>query len=212
MFIDRKDAGKQLAEKLSKYRGKNAVVLALPRGGVVIGYEISRALNLPLDIIVVRKIGHSNNPEYAICAVDERGSLLCNETEARSVDQNWLRAEALHQKEEALRRIKVYRGEKNPEEINNKIVILVDDGIATGLTIRAAVRSIQKQNPKELIIAIPIAPHETVVGLQKEAEVVVLDDARDYLGAVGAYYNHFPQMSDQEVIELLKQAEHLFSK
>ncbi|KKS43652.1 MAG: hypothetical protein UV08_C0040G0003 [Parcubacteria group bacterium GW2011_GWA2_42_18] len=104
MFADRKDAGKRLAEKLSKYRGKDAVILALPRGGVVVGYEIARTLNLPLDIVVVRKIGHPGNPEYAICAVDEKGSLLCNKAEIRSVDQDWLKKEILRQKNEALRR------------------------------------------------------------------------------------------------------------
>ncbi len=208
MFIDRKDAGSRLAEKLSQYRGKNAVVLALPRGGVTIGYEVARALNLPLDIIVVRKIGHPTNPEYAICAVDNQGSLLCNEAEIKSVDQNWLKEETLRQKNEALRRIKVYRGERIPKKISGKTAILVDDGIATGLTIRAAVQSIRRENPRELIIAIPVAPHEVIVELHKEADaVIVLDDAEDYLGAVGAYYDSFPQVSDQEVIELLKQAE-----
>jgi len=206
MFIDRKDAGNRLAEKLLGYRGKNALVLALPRGGVAVGYEIARALNFPLDIVVVRKIGHPANPEYAICAVDEKGSLLCDEAEARSVNQDWLKEETLRQKNEALRRIKVYRGGRKPEELSRKIIILVDDGIATGLTIRAAIQSIQKENPKELIIAIPVAPHEIIVELRKEVDaVVVLDDAKDYLGAVGAYYNDFPQVSDQEVVELLKQ-------
>ncbi|TSC77697.1 MAG: phosphoribosyl transferase domain-containing protein [Parcubacteria group bacterium Gr01-1014_24] len=206
MFTDRKDAGSRLAEKLSQYRGKNAVILALPRGGVIIGYEIARALNLPLDIVVVRKIGHPTNPEYAICAVDERGSLLCNEEEVKSVDPDWLKEESLHQKNEALRRVTVYRGGRIPKEISRKTAILVDDGIATGLTIRAAIKSIRKENPEELVVAIPVAPHEVIIELRQEADaVIVLDDARDYLGAVGAYYYNFPQVSDQEVIELLKQ-------
>lgn len=205
MFIDREDAGRRLAEKLSSYRGKDAVILALPRGGVVIGYEVARALNLPLDIVVVRKIGHPANPEYAICAVDEKGSFLCNEAEIKSVDQSWLKEEILRQKNEALRRIEVYRGGRNSEEIGGKIIILVDDGIATGLTIRAAIKSIRKQNPKELVVAVPVVPHDTVIELRKEADmVIVLDDDPSYLGAVGAYYNYFPQVSDEEVIELLK--------
>jgi len=204
MFADRKDAGKRLAEKLSKYRGKDAVILALPRGGVVVGYEIARTLNLPLDIVVVRKIGHPGNPEYAICAVDEKGSLLCNKAEIRSVDQDWLKKEILRQKNEALRRIRVYRGGRNPKKISGKIAILVDDGIATGLTIRVAMQSIRKQNPEELIVAVSVAPHDTVTELEKEAdEVIVIDNDLNYLGAVGAYYSHFPQVSDEEVIELL---------
>lgn len=207
MFVDRKDAGNRLAQKLSKYRGENALVLALPRGGVVVGYEIARALNLPFDIVVVRKIGHPANPEYAICAVNEEGLSLCNEAEIKFVDQNWLKEETLRQKNEALRRIEVYRGGRDSEEISGKTAILVDDGIATGLTIRAAIKSIQKKNPKELVVAVPVAPHEMITELRQETDaIIVLNDAEDYLGAVGAYYKDFPQVSDEEVVELLKQA------
>jgi len=205
IFNDRRDAGERLAERLSKYKGEDAIILALPRGGVVLGYEIAQALNLPLDIVVVRKIGHPTNPEYAIGAVDERGSFLYNEAETISIDQDWLKEETLRQKNEALRRIQVYRGGRKEKEINGKIVILVDDGIATGLTIRAAIKAIRQKNPKKLIVAVPVAPHETVTELRKETDaVVVLDDTQNYLGAVGAYYEYFPQVSDEEVIELLK--------
>jgi predicted phosphoribosyltransferase len=209
-FANRKDAGSRLAENLARYRGENAVVLALPRGGVVLGYEVARALDIPLDIVVVRKIGHPINLEYAIGAVDEKGSSFYNGTETKSLDQDWLKQETLRQKNEALRRIKLYRGGRKKEEINGKTVILVDDGIATGFTIRAAIKSVRKEKPKELIIAIPVAPHEIIKELCKEADmVVVLDDTEDYLGAVGAYYDYFPQVSDEEVIELLKkQREH----
>jgi len=204
-FINRKDAGNQLAKKLTEYRGKDAVILALPRGGVVIGYEIARTLNLPLDIVVVRKIGHPDNSEYAICAVDEKGSLLCDEAKVGPVNRHWLNEEILRQKKEALRRIKLYRGEKKPTELNGKTVIIVDDGIATGLTIRAAVRIVRKENPSGLVIAVPIAPREVTEELSEEGRipVVTLDDGQDYLGAVGAYYDDFPQVSDGEVVELL---------
>jgi len=205
MFTDRKDAGRRLALKLSKYRGRDALVLTLPRGGVVLGYEIARALSLPLDIVVVRKVGHPTNPEYAICAVDSTGSLLCNEAEVKPLDQNWLKEEILRQKQEALRRIEVYRGGQKPAKIIGKIIILVDDGIATGLTIHAAIKSIRKECPKELVIAVPVAPPEVVKELSKEADAVfVLDNSQNYLGAVGAYYEYFPQVTDEEVIELLR--------
>ncbi|HEY4512658.1 MAG TPA: phosphoribosyltransferase family protein [Candidatus Paceibacterota bacterium] len=207
MFQDRKDAGQKLAQELLRYRGKDAVVLALPRGGVVLGYEIAKALELPLDIVVTRKIGHPNNPEYAICAVDEKGELFCNEAEAGSVDQNWLKAEVSRQKNEAKRRIKVYRDEEKQKELSGKTVILVDDGIATGLTIHAALQSILKERPKEIVVAVPVAPNDVVADLRGKADdVVTLDNGEHYLGAVGAYYNNFPQVSDGEVIKLLKQA------
>src|SRR3989344_3359097 len=207
MFQDRKDAGQKLAQELLRYRGKDAVVLALPRGGVVLGYEIAKALELPLDIVVTRKIGHPNNPEYAICAVDEKGELFCNEAEAGSVDQNWLKAEVSRQKNEAKRRIKVYRDEEKQKELSGKTVILVEDGIANELTIHEALQTLLKERPKEIVVAGPVAPNDVVADLRGKADdVVTLDNGEHYLGAVGAYYNNFPQVSDGEVIKLLKQA------
>ena len=157
MFKDRKEAGQLLAKALAKYKNDRVVVLALPRGGVVVGYEVARALKFPLDIIVTRKIGHPDNPEYAICAVDEKGLLLCNEAEAKSVDPSWLREEIAGQKKEAERRVTLYRGKRKMEEIGDKVAIIIDDGIATGLTMRLAVRAIKIQNPKKIIVAVPVA-------------------------------------------------------
>ena len=205
MFRDREDAGNHLARELAKYRGENAVILALPRGGVVVGARIAEVLDLPLDIVVVRKIGHPDNPEYAVCAVDEGGTLLCDEEAVRTIPKDWLEGEALREQNEALRRTRVYQAGRSKTEIEGKIAVLVDDGIATGLTVRAAIGSIKKQNPKKIIIAVPVAPHDVVMKLKKEAdEVIVLLDPLDFLGAVGAHYQYFPQVSDQEVIALLK--------
>lgn len=175
MFKDRKEAGKRLADKLAQYRGQDAVVLALPRGGVVVGYEVASALHLPLDIVVARKVGHPTDPEYAICAVDEKGTLLCNK-EAGAVHQPWLKKEIERQRKEALRRIGAYRGERKPEAITGKIAILVDDGIATGLTMRLAVMAVRRQNPGTLVIAVPVAPGSAIVEFRKEADDLVIGD------------------------------------
>src|SRR3989344_4874884 len=114
MFQNREDAGQQLAKRLERYRGTDAVVLALPRGGVVVGYEIAQALGLLLDIVVTRKIGHPSDPEYAICAVDEKGTLLCDEAERKMISESWLKEEVERQKKEAKRRLHLYRGNKKP--------------------------------------------------------------------------------------------------
>ena len=207
MFKDRKDAGVQLAEKLAQYRGGNAIVLALPRGGVVTGAEVARALKLPLDIVVVRKVGHPLSPEYAICATDERGTLLCNEKEAASVDQAWLKAEIERQKQEALRRIAVYRGKRESVLLAGKIAIIVDDGIATGLTMRLAVASVRAQNPARVVVAVPVASEEATRDIMQAAdELVILESPENFLSAVGAHYEEFEQVEDEEVIRILQES------
>jgi len=204
MFKDRNDAGRKLAEKLSAYRGQNAVVLALPRGGVVPGYEIAKILGLPLDIVVVRKVGYPGNPEYALCAVDETGTRLCSEV-AADVDPTLLAEETGRQQQEAKRRIAAYRGNRKPERITGKTAIIVDDGIATGLSMRLAVRSVRAQGAKRVIVAVPVAPPEAMHDLRKEGadDIIVLEPPEDFLGAVGAHYIRFEQVEDSEVIRLL---------
>lgn len=204
MFADRQEAGKRLAEKLLQYRGSKAVVLALPRGGVVLGAEIAQKLALPLDIVVARKVGPPGNPEYAICAVDEKGTRLCNEVEAKKVDKKWLKEETERQQQEAARRVKKYRGSRAPATLAGKIAIIVDDGIATGLTMRLAAAAVEKQKPQKIIVAVPVAPLDATRELRKEAEVVALLPPEEFMGAVGAHYEYFPQVEDDEVIRLLK--------
>ncbi len=204
MFRDRTEAGKLLARALEAYR-TSAVVLALPRGGVVLGYEVAHALGVPLDIVVSRKIGHPLHPEYAIGVVDERGERILNELEAAGVDQDWLAEESKRQQEEAARRVKLYRGGRPPAVLAGKVVILVDDGIATGLTMQLAVRSIRQQRPEKIVVAVPVAPSESLQMLAQEgAEVVVLEPPEDFAGAVGAHYERFEQVEDDEVIKLLQ--------
>ncbi len=206
MFKDRHDAGRQLAKRLEHYRGTHAVVLALPRGGVILGYEVAKALGAPLDILVPRKIGHPLHPEYAIGAVDEKGTRILSEMEAATLDPKWLEAETERQQKEAKRRVSTYRGTKAGATIKGKIVILIDDGIATGLTMRLAVRSVKAQTPQKIIVAVPVAPSESIAELKAEGAdaVIVLEPPQRFAGAVGAHYLHFDQVEDEEVILLLQ--------
>jgi len=205
MFIDRTDAGQQLAQKLERYAHRDAVVLALPRGGVVLGAEIAKAISAPLDIIVVRKIGHPFSPEYAIGVVDEAGTTIMNEAEAATVDQDWLKEEIASEQGEAARRSKRYRVGRAPASVRGKTAIIVDDGIATGFTMQLAVRSVRAQSPAKLVVAVPAAPTEAIAMLEREGadEVVVLEPPERYMGSVGAHYRFFPQTTDKEVIDLL---------
>ena len=203
-FVNREEAGKKLARALAEYKGSDAVVYALPRGGVVLGFEIAKSLKASLDLVITRKIGHPNSPEYAVCAIAENGGLICNEAECALLDPLWLKSAVEKELQEALRRRETYL--KNAERISpkGKVAIIIDDGIATGLTIRAAVQSIRAQKPKKVVVAVPVASEEAVQLLRGEAdEVIMLDDTEDFLGSVGAHYDDFPQVSDEEVINLL---------
>ena len=201
-FADRRDAGVRLAKALARYDSEDAVIYALPRGGVVLGDEVAKQLELPLALVIPRKIGHPENPEYAVCAVTEEGELVCNEEESSKLDPTWLKAAAKREQEEAKRRRAAYSGTRI--SASGKLAIIIDDGIATGLTMRAAIRSLRHELPSEIIVAAPIAPHEVVEYLRGEADdVVVLDDSEPFLGAIGAYYRSFPQVTDEEVIRIM---------
>ena len=206
MFTDRAEAGKLLAKKLSTYAGKDAVVLALPRGGVVTGREVARALSLPLDIVAVRKVGHPESPEYAVGAVDEHGTTIMNEAEVHTIDTQRLAEETRRQQQEALRRSTLYRGGRAPVSVEGKIVIIVDDGIATGLTMRLAVRCVKTRHPSRIVVAVPVAPQDAIRALKAEGadEVVALEPPEEFMGAIGAHYGQFEQVEDTEVIRLLR--------
>jgi predicted phosphoribosyltransferase len=205
-FRDRTEAGVLLGRALARYRHCAGVVYALPRGGVVLGVEVARALGLPLDLVIPRKIGHPQQPEYAICAVGESGELACNEDEVRNVDPQWLQQTVARERDEARRRRKHYLGAREPLAIAGQTAIIVDDGIATGLTMEAAIRDLRQRKPAQIVVAVPMAPPDTVAKLAREvAEVVVLDRSEFYLGAVGAYYGEFPQVTDEAVVALLRQ-------
>lgn len=205
-FANREEAGKLLATALEPYRGEDVVVYALPRGGVVLGTEVAKALQAPLDLVIARKIGHPFNAEYAICAISESGRLVCNEQERAAIEPGWFDHAIEQARQEAARRRKRYLDDRPPIPAEGKTAIIVDDGIATGLTMFAAIEELKTQHPRRIIAAIPIIPPETVKLLEQKVDVVVaLNIPSVFLGAVGAYYADFPQVSDEEVIHLLRQ-------
>lgn len=206
LFKDRVDAGKQLSEKLTKYRGRDAVIFALPRGGVVLGVEIAKKLQLPLDLIITRKIGHPQNPEYALCAVTENSDMVCNEEELARVDREWLREKTEKERLEAKRRRKVYLQGRKPISAKDKTAILIDDGAATGLTMLAAVSEIKHQNPQWIVVGIPVIPPEAAQRISSEVDELAAVAIPEYFsGAVGSYYEFFPQVSDEEVMKMLNE-------
>jgi len=202
IFKDRTEAGGKLAEVLGEFKDTNAVVLALPRGGVAVGAEVAHALGLPLDIIVTRKIGAPGNEEYAIGAIDIEGNGVWNEVEKAQVDKAWLEKKVAEEKTEAERRWKEYRGTRGQLDLAGKTAVIIDDGIATGMTMQAAVRYAKKLGAKRVVVAVPVAPPSSLEVIKQEAEVHALK-APGLFFAVGQFYEDFPQVSDKEVIALL---------
>jgi predicted phosphoribosyltransferase len=203
---DRSQAGELLAEKLKDYADKNSVVYSLPRGGVIVGAAISRKLKTPLEVIISRKIGHPLQPEFGIAAVTEAGHLVKNEKYAATVDENWFSVEVERQKTAAQHRRNLYQPALKGIKAIDKVAILTDDGVATGLTTEAAIVDLRAQKPAKIILAVPVIPAEVAEHLRPLVdELVALDIAEDFAGAVGAYYEDFPQVSDEEVIRELKE-------
>lgn len=211
IFEDRRDAGIQLAHALLRFQDRDPVVLALPRGGVPVAFEVARALDAPLDLVLVRKIGTPMQPELAAAAVVDGGAmeLVRNEDviEAARIPDSWLREQAVRELEEIERRRRLYLGGRARVPIEGKTAIVVDDGIATGATTRAALRAVRRRHPKQLVLAVPVAPEETVAALRAEVdEVVCLATPRPF-GAIGYFYRDFRQLEDDEVRDLLARAE-----
>lgn len=205
-FRDRKDAGRKLAEALADYRGKDAIIYSLPRGGVVLGYEISKILGAPLDLVITRKIGYPGNEECAVCAVAEDGDMICDSSGVGMVDPNWLEMQAEKEREEAVRRRQVYLKGRKPLPADGKIAIIVDDGVATGLTVILAIKELKHRNPQKIVVAVPVASEQAAEIIRKEADELVALDIPAYFAAVGAYYDSFPQLTDAEVVKLMEEA------
>lgn len=207
IFKDRAETGKRLAISLAKYKNQGVIIYALPRGGVVVGAQVARELSAPLEIVVTRKIGHPHNPEYAIAAISESGELVVNEDEVSKIDQNWFKEMIEKETVEAKRRRAAYAG-KPMVSPTGKIAILVDDGVATGLTILAAIKELKKYTPKKLVVAVAVSPADTAATIDKQVdEFVCLYIDQQYRGSVGAYYSSFPQVEDSQVIEILSDKE-----
>lgn len=207
-FRDRSDAGRKLAKSLSSYKGRNAVVLALPRGGVPVAAEVAAMLDASLDLILVRKIGVPAQPELAMGAVVDGPApivvrnddvIRLSGTSAREFDEVCERERA-----EIERRRKLYIGQRARAEIAGQVAIVIDDGIATGATIKAALRAIRKQKPKELVLAVPVAPPETIAELRQEVDALICLETPDPFGAIGYFYRDFRQVRDEEVVAILR--------
>lgn len=208
-FKDRADAGKQLAETLTHYSGeRNAFVLALPRGGVPVAYEVAIQLHLPLDIFLVRKLGFPGQPELAMGAIASGGTRILNEDLIRSgrIPQHIIEAVTEQEAHELQRREQVYRSGRAALEVTGKTIILIDDGLATGASMRAAITALRQQQPNGVIVAVPVASKEVCHEFQQYADVVVCVMTPQPFYGVGRWYNDFSQTTDNEVQQLLQKA------
>jgi predicted phosphoribosyltransferase len=210
IFRDRAEAGRMLAAKLVRYANRSdAVVLGLPRGGVPVAYEVARELHAPLDVFLVRKLGLPGHEELAMGAIATGGVRVLNEDVVRAlgIPEDIIESVASREQQELERRERIYRGNRPPVDVRDRIVILVDDGLATGSSMRAAVAALRQQGPGRIVIAVPIGALQTCRELREEADEVVCLYTPEPFHAVGLWYEDFSQTTDQEVHDLLERAQ-----
>lgn len=200
---DRTEAGFLLSEKLKKYQDTNSVILAIPRGGVPVGFVISKILHLPLDIVLAKKIGHPSNKEFAIGAVSMDSMIL---DEHSDIPKKYIDNEIIRLRQQLDEKYGRYMGDRKPLAIENKNVILVDDGIATGNTLLSCITMLRKKNPSKIIVAVPVLPFDTVPLFEKNADEFIYLTASKYFRGVGSFYEEFNQVEDEEVIQMLRLA------
>ena len=208
-FRDRAEAGRLLAERLGQYAGRDdVVVLGLPRGGIPVAFEIARKLNAPLDVFLVRKLGVPGHEEYAFGAIATGGMRVLNKQvlEQLAIPAEWIEAIDAKERRELERRERAYRGDRPPPDLAGRTVIIVDDGLATGATMLAAVRAVRLDDPKEIIVAVPVADPDVCRSLGADADDVVCLRTPERLGAVGLWYEDFSQTTDAEVRDLLQRS------
>lgn len=208
-FFDRREAGGELARRLEAYAHQpDVIVLALPRGGVPVAFEVAQALGAPLDVFVVRKLGAPGRPELAMGAVAPGGVWLVNEAvmDGLGISEAEFQRELRQQERELARREQLYRGELRRNAVSGKTVIVVDDGLATGSTMRVAVRALRAQRPRHLVVAVPVAPRSMLLQIEREVDEVVCLIASEEFASVGQWYVDFSQTTDGEVCELLEAA------
>ena len=206
-FANRIDAGRRLARALARFKEDRVVVLALPRGGVPVAAEVAAALNAPLDLVLVRKIGYPPQPELAMGAVVDGADpiIVRNEDVIRMTGVSEAEFDEVCARElaEIERRRARYLGTRAPLELSGRTAIVIDDGLATGATMRAALRALRKRLPGKIVLAVPVAPSETLEEMRGDADEIVCLEAFDFFGAIGAYYSDFRQVTDEELIETL---------
>jgi putative phosphoribosyl transferase len=213
-YTDRFEAGKYLAGNLKKYKSTNSLVLALPRGGVPVAYIVAKSLNLPLEVLVSRKIGAPNNPEFGIGAISENSTVVLDKELIKQLKilENSLSRLKMEEERELKRRINKYRKGKKLPNLKGKTAIIIDDGLATGVTAFAAVEAVNKLKPERLVLAVPVCAKETAKKIKEKVDEFYCNFAASVLKAIGLYYEDFGQISDREVIKLLKRAEDRFAK
>ncbi|HLO83829.1 MAG TPA: phosphoribosyltransferase [Nostocaceae cyanobacterium] len=207
-FRNRREAGQMLAQHLQVYANQEDVlVLALPRGGVPVAFEVAKALNTPLDVCLVRKLGVPGHRELAMGAIASLGIRVLNADVINSlgIDSQTIDTVAKQELEELQRRDRAYRGDRPPMNVKNKTILLIDDGIATGSTMRAAIAVLRQQHPKKIVVAIPVAPPKTYEHLQLEVDDIVCLLMPESMSAIGYWYEDFTQTTDEEVCSLLAQ-------
>ena len=206
MFRDRQEAGQKLGASLDLLQLKDPIVLALPRGGVPVAAEVAKVLKAPLDLVIVRKVGAPGNPELAVAAIvdgDPPDIVLNREiVEAYALDDGALRVLIAQERPELERRRAVYRGKDLPLSVAGKTVIIVDDGAATGTTMKVAIRALKRRSPRKIIVALPVAPVDTADELAQEADLICLNQPARFR-ALSYYYGNFPQLSDKEVLDIM---------
>jgi len=209
IFKDRVDAGRRLALELHSYAGrKDLVVLGIPRGGVVVAFEVARALHAPLDIFVSRKLGVPGREELAFGAASTGDVLLLDQeiVDVLDISQEQIQKSAQAARAELARREKLYRGDRPALLIKGRTVLLVDDGLATGSSMRAAIRALRRMKPAQLVVAVPVAPKATCIRLKREVDELVCLETPEFFYAIGQFYADFSQVTDEEVSELLARA------
>lgn len=212
LFKDRTAAGKRLAEQLASYADRpDLLVLALPRGGVPVAFEVAKALNADLDVMLVRKLGVPGQPELAMGAIAWGGVRVLNQAVIRSnqISESTIEEVAAEEQQELARREQLYRNNRPLPNIHDRVVILVDDGLATGATMRAAIQSLRLQQPAQVIVGVPIAATITYQQLAAEADQVICVESIERLSSIGYWYENFAQTSDAEVCRLLEQSSQL---
>lgn len=208
LFENRCHAGELLSEKLAAYRGRSPLILAVPRGGVAVALPVWRSLRGGLDLLITRKIGAPYQPELAVGAVSGEGFVMLNESLVAQlrVTPSYIDRSVKAEQAEIVRRLRLYRGGRPAPEIDGKVVLLIDDGVATGFTLMAALKGLRQKKPDELVLAVPVGPPDTLARLGEEVDALYCLDAPPHFGAVGQFYRDFRQTTDAEVITALEEA------